>query len=66
MKKLYSDSRWHDDPKFIISKCGRCKHYRDFGKCDAFPEGIPESLFWGDHTNPYKGDNGIRFEPKIK
>tara|TARA_R100000049_G_C1921140_1_gene66390 strand:- start:28 stop:186 length:159 start_codon:yes stop_codon:yes gene_type:complete len=33
-------------------------------KCDAFPKGIPEEIGSGehDHTKPFKGDNGIRFE----
>ncbi|MDD6490242.1 MAG: hypothetical protein PUG48_10625 [Clostridia bacterium] len=46
-------------------------------KCAAFPEiierdnewipsAIPPSIFSGrfDHTKPYPGDNGIRYEPK--
>ena len=35
-------------------------------ECDAFPNGIPEEIFIlgeSDHTKPFKGDNGIRFEP---
>ena len=34
-------------------------------KCKAFPDGIPEKILTGehDHTKPFKGDNGIRFEP---
>lgn len=52
--------------------CGFCKHftstilindrYVDF--CEAFPHGIPEEILNGfDHTKPFYGDNGIRFEP---
>jgi hypothetical protein len=40
------------------------------GKCDAFPDGIPDEIYLGDfdHRNPYPNaenptDNGIRFEP---
>lgn len=46
-------------------------------KCDAFPvpvkrkgqwsiSSIPMDIYRGefDHTNPYPGDNGIRYEPK--
>ena len=36
--------------------------------CKAFPEGIPEEIYGGshDHTKPFRGDNGILFEPKEK
>ena len=32
--------------------------------CEAFPEGIPEEIAYGDnpHTSPYPGDHGIRYE----
>lgn len=44
--------------------CWRCKH-RYGWSCKAYPEGIPEPIFneEHDHREPYKGDNGIRFEP---
>ena len=49
-------------------KCMECKHFREgeWGlPCDAFPDGIPEAILGGDHdhTQPYPGDHGIRFEP---
>ena len=50
--------------------CIECKHYDWFETetlaCAAFPKGIPEAILTGDHdhTKPYKGDNGIQFEPK--
>lgn len=33
--------------------------------CKAFPKRIPDAIATGkhDHREPYKGDNGIRFEP---
>jgi hypothetical protein len=45
-------------------QCPDCLHYRGDFKCEAFPEGIPEEIYTGehDHTLGFKGDNGIRFE----
>jgi len=45
-------------------KCYECKHKRRGLACDAF-QAIPASIIKGevDHTQPYPGDNGIRFEP---
>ena len=32
--------------------------------CAAFPDGIPEAIITGDfdHSKPYPGDHGIRYE----
>ena len=49
-----------------IAPCVYCKHLRKNLECDAFPNGIPEEIFIlgeSDHTKPFKGDKGIRFEP---
>jgi len=39
----------------------------DGALCDAFPEppGIPAAIITGehDHSEPFPGDNGVRFEP---
>jgi hypothetical protein len=37
----------------------------DVETCDAFPDGIPELILGGteNHSRPYPGDRGIRFEP---
>jgi hypothetical protein len=48
--------------------CNRCKHYRPLAPgatCDAFPNGIPDSILDGeeDHKEPIRGDNGIQFKP---
>jgi hypothetical protein len=36
--------------------------------CEAFPNGIPEAILFGDHdhTKPYRGDGGKLFEPITK
>jgi len=46
-------------------QCAMCKHLIEGVKCKAYPDKIPEEIITGehDHTKPYKGDNGIRFEP---
>lgn len=56
--------------------CFECKHFtgKKFNEpelrtdyfCMAFPKGIPFEIISGcvGHTRPYKGDNGIRYEPK--
>ena len=55
-----------------ISQCPSCKNIRadEKGdpKCNAFPKGIPEAIFSAefDHTKPFKGDKGIRYEPVSK
>ena len=76
-KTLVIDDRELYEDK-ILPVCGNCKHlypedrkkmsmYRTVRhfRCNAFPKGVPyEILMWKhDHREPYKGDNGIRFEP---
>ncbi len=50
-------------------QCIWCRHFnrgrgRGVYTCSAFPEGIPDPIIDGkfDHSLPYQGDNGIRFE----
>ena len=48
--------------------CPNCSNLimtEEFLVCSAFTKGIPEEILTGeiDHTKPYKGDNGITFEP---
>ena len=35
-------------------------------RCRAYPTGIPIPIVMGEHEHetPYKGDNGIQFEPR--
>jgi hypothetical protein len=51
----------------IGTQCPVCVQFRVGSgmTCDAFPEGIPPEIATGrhDHTKPYPGDGGIRFEP---
>ena len=52
-----------------LPQCMECKHFKmGLGKCDAFPKGIPDEIKsnYHDHTKPFKGDNGITFEKKIR
>jgi hypothetical protein len=60
-------------------QCSMCKHFLGMRAlpeveeglesdvvvyCDAFPNGIPDAITNGrDHSKPYRGDHGIRFQP---
>jgi hypothetical protein len=48
--------------------CRECRHRigHDYLACSAFPDRIPREIWNGerDHTTPYPGDHGVRFEPK--
>jgi hypothetical protein len=51
----------------VSVQCLGCKHFLFEGlSCDAFPEGIPREIVEGkfDHSAPYEGDGGIRYEPR--
>lgn len=56
--------RWASD-SFTFSICLNCKHNQGEGKCDAFPDGIPEAILSGgnDHSKPLPNQgNEIVFE----
>tara|TARA_Y100001963_G_C6765313_1_gene441867 strand:- start:1577 stop:1819 length:243 start_codon:yes stop_codon:yes gene_type:complete len=47
--------------------CSKCVHLNDDRiSCKAFPDTIPQDILANvfDHRKPFKGDNGILFEPK--
>lgn len=53
--------------------CYSCQHFQwgeaggeeRFAYCRAFPEGIPQEVFYGEfvHKTPYPGDKGFQWEP---
>ncbi len=49
--------------------CYDCNYFHALNSrtCDAFPEGIPDEIWFGTirHDKPYLGDHGIQFKPKI-
>ena len=55
--------------KLPTPQCFDCEHFRGakFGKCDAFPDQIPERLWSGKfrHDKPFPGDQGIHYKSKI-
>lgn len=57
----------------LPSQCHFCIHFRsplDTGlkrpSCDAFPEAIPDALWWNeaDHREPFPNDHGVHWEPR--
>ncbi len=46
------------------TQCLSCSNYFAALTCRAFPDGIPAEIVTGrfDHTQPYEGDHGVRFE----
>lgn len=63
---------WDDEQGWPVvtppSQCQTCRHRRfdaDGITCDAFTIQIPIPILAGqfDHTEPYPGDGGVRYEP---
>lgn len=50
----------------ISVQCLGCRHRAAGLTCEAFPQGIPESILTGlvDHSKRYKGDRGIYFDAR--
>jgi len=50
-----------------FKRCALCVHATSMETCKAFPEWIPEQIQRGefDHAQPFPGDNGIRFAPRV-
>ena len=46
-----------------VSICLACARYHHDGTCEAYPDGIPDSIlkYLWDHRKPYPGDNGFLF-----
>ena len=67
----YDENIMGDGVLELSEQCYFCQHFNsEFNSdeeinCAAFKSGIPEEILTGehDHTKPYKGDNGIQFEP---
>ena len=58
-----------DEPDFfnkVSTVCSYCKYKHPTWRhtCEAFPDRIPDEIWRSDndHTQPFPGDNGIRFE----
>jgi hypothetical protein len=51
-------------PVELSTQCATCKHWTRNMQCEAFPELIPDAISSGqfDHTRPFEGDHGIRYE----
>lgn len=53
-----------------LPQCALCRHFNTENpseqNCTAFPDGIPADILHNrfDHTAPYPGDAGIRFEAR--
>ena len=50
---------------YVINSCMKCKFFTLKKTCLAYPKEIPKKIWEGenDHTEKYRGDKGIRYEP---
>lgn len=50
----------------VSEQCRKCRWWAEgTTTCRAYPDGIPRAILTGsyDHTKPYSGDRGFRFQP---
>ena len=50
----------------VSEQCRKCRFWAEgTTTCRAYPDGIPRAILTGsyDHTKPYSGDRGFRFQP---
>ena len=45
-------------------QCVSCARYRMGGRCEAYPDGIPDEIMQGlwDHRKAQAGDKGLRWK----
>ncbi len=50
-----------------FKRCLVCTHATGETTCAAFPDWIPDEIQSGtaDHANPFPGDQGIQFAPRV-
>ena len=56
MESDMKTNRYYFTPAYTLPKCNVCKHYQRYGKCEAFPNGIPVEVL--DQENVYPSCNG--------
>ncbi len=45
--------------------CKLCKYFIDENRsCEAYPDGISDSIYWNGHLPTMTDDNNIKFQPK--
>lgn len=65
IKKKHKDTIERGALPMFSQVCTFCAHYESSQTCAAFPDRIPQQIWLGEnnHTKPYQGDSGIRFQP---
>lgn len=62
-QKTFYERHINDSPVGEPGLCLRCARLMGAGRCEAFPNGIPEEvrLEYFNHRNPHPLDNGLQF-----